>query len=34
MCGNTVNIVGALNPAFGNVCINSDGGFKGDHGKY
>ncbi|WP_314250590.1 chaplin [Streptomyces kutzneri] len=23
LCGNTVNIVGALNPAFGNVCINN-----------
>ncbi|MFA7766438.1 chaplin [Streptomyces sp. NPDC048723] len=22
LCGNTVNIVGLLNPAFGNVCIN------------
>ncbi|WKD34235.1 chaplin [Streptomyces xanthophaeus] len=22
ICGNTVNIVGLLNPAFGNVCIN------------
>lgn len=22
VCGNTVNIVGLLNPAFGNVCIN------------
>jgi hypothetical protein len=21
-CGNTVNIVGLLNPAFGNTCIN------------
>lgn len=21
-CGNTVNVIGALNPAFGNVCIN------------
>ncbi|OKJ96976.1 chaplin [Streptomyces sp. CB03234] len=21
-CGNTVNIIGLLNPAFGNVCIN------------
>ncbi|MDG5804762.1 chaplin [Streptomyces ossamyceticus] len=21
-CGNTVNILGALNPAAGNVCIN------------
>jgi hypothetical protein len=22
VCGNTLNLVGALNPAFGNVCIN------------
>uniref|UniRef100_J2JUZ1 Chaplin domain-containing protein n=1 Tax=Streptomyces auratus AGR0001 TaxID=1160718 RepID=J2JUZ1_9ACTN len=22
VCGNTVNIVGLLNPAFGNTCIN------------
>ncbi|GAA1906762.1 chaplin [Streptantibioticus ferralitis] len=22
LCGNTVNIVGLLNPAFGNTCIN------------
>ncbi|MFG3404864.1 chaplin [Streptomyces sp. NPDC048142] len=22
LCGNTVNLVGALNPAFGNTCIN------------
>ncbi|MGW0365267.1 chaplin [Streptomyces sp. NPDC002990] len=22
VCGNSVNVVGALNPAFGNVCIN------------
>ncbi|KJY17800.1 hypothetical protein VR46_44800, partial [Streptomyces sp. NRRL S-444] len=22
ICGNTVNIVGILNPAFGNTCIN------------
>jgi hypothetical protein len=22
VCGNTVNIIGALNPAFGNKCIN------------
>ncbi|MCX5207867.1 chaplin [Kitasatospora sp. NBC_00240] len=21
-CGNSVNVLGALNPAFGNVCIN------------
>ncbi|SPF02866.1 chaplin [Streptomyces sp. MA5143a] len=24
LCGNTVNIVGLLNPAFGNTCINED----------
>lgn len=23
VCGNSVNVVGALNPAFGNVCINN-----------
>ncbi|MGW4914218.1 chaplin [Streptomyces sp. NPDC004270] len=22
ICGNTVNIIAALNPAFGNVCLN------------
>ncbi|MFB0617572.1 chaplin [Streptomyces sp. AGS-58] len=22
ICGNSVNIVGALNPTFGNVCVN------------
>ncbi|MEV7089974.1 chaplin ChpH [Streptomyces sp. NPDC093085] len=22
VCGNTVNIIGLLNPAFGNVCVN------------
>ncbi|MET9570129.1 chaplin [Streptomyces virginiae] len=34
LCGNTVNIVGILNPAFGNTCINSgglDGHHKADH---
>jgi hypothetical protein len=25
VCGNTINIVGLLNPAFGNVCANVDG---------
>ncbi|BBC36240.1 hypothetical protein SGFS_075340 [Streptomyces graminofaciens] len=24
ICGNTVNIVGALNPAFGNKCVNEE----------
>jgi hypothetical protein len=23
LCGNSVNIVGLLNPAFGNTCVNS-----------
>jgi hypothetical protein len=23
LCGNTINIVGLLNPAFGNTCINA-----------
>ncbi|MFJ1750050.1 chaplin [Streptomyces sp. NPDC088116] len=23
VCGNTINVVGLLNPAFGNTCINS-----------
>ena len=24
VCGNTVNLVGLLNPALGNTCINGD----------
>ncbi|MFI7354754.1 chaplin [Streptomyces avidinii] len=23
VCGNSVNVVGLLNPAFGNVCVNN-----------
>jgi hypothetical protein len=23
VCGNTINIVGLLNPAFGNTCVNN-----------
>ncbi|MFD9415171.1 chaplin [Streptomyces goshikiensis] len=39
ICGNTVNLVGLLNPAFGNTCINAsghkDGHYKGEqHGEY
>ncbi|MCK1799101.1 chaplin [Streptomyces sp. XM4193] len=22
LCGNSVNVIGALNPAFGNTCVN------------
>ncbi|MEU1037172.1 chaplin [Streptomyces sp. NPDC005551] len=25
LCGNTINVVGLLNPAFGNTCINKSG---------
>ncbi|MGW5372377.1 chaplin [Streptomyces sp. NPDC004009] len=28
VCGNTVNVIGALNPAFGNACVN------GGHHRY
>ena len=27
LCGNTVSVVGALNPAFGNVCVNGGGSY-------
>ncbi|MFD3682698.1 chaplin [Streptomyces sp. NPDC058613] len=33
ICGNTVNVVGLLNPAFGNTCINNGGNDKGDYHK-
>ncbi|GAB3116285.1 chaplin ChpG [Streptomyces calidiresistens] len=23
VCGNTIDIIGVLNPAFGNVCVNA-----------
>ena len=29
VCGNTVNVVGLLNPAAGNACANSGGGHGG-----
>ncbi|MET4925230.1 chaplin [Streptomyces sp. PSRA5] len=33
LCGNTVDVVGLLNPAFGNQCVNADGGHdKGGYG--
>ncbi|WTW93897.1 chaplin [Streptomycetaceae bacterium NBC_01309] len=25
VCGNSVNVIGVLNPAFGNFCANVDG---------
>ncbi|MEU0195152.1 chaplin [Streptomyces afghaniensis] len=33
VCGNTVNVVGLLNPAAGNSCANKDGGRAGKPGK-
>lgn len=32
LCGNSVNVVGLLNPAFGNTCVNADGGHERGHG--
>ncbi|MFD6875583.1 MULTISPECIES: chaplin [unclassified Streptomyces] len=33
VCGNTVNVIALLNPAFGNTCVNASGGGSthGDH---
>lgn len=33
VCGNTVNVVGLLNPAAGNACANTGGGKSGGTGK-
>ncbi|HEY3483437.1 MAG TPA: chaplin, partial [Streptomyces sp.] len=30
VCGNTVNVIGLLNPAFGNQCQNISGHDGGD----
>jgi small secreted domain DUF320 len=32
LCGNTIDIIGVLNPAIGNTCINADG-HQGGHRK-
>ncbi|WP_405717708.1 chaplin [Streptomyces sp. NBC_00046] len=32
VCGNTVNVIGLLNPAFGNECVNADGQGAGGRG--
>ncbi|MFB7297283.1 MULTISPECIES: chaplin [Streptomyces] len=34
VCGNTINVIGLLNPTFGNTCANVDGGHDkgGDYG--
>ncbi|MFE2374678.1 chaplin [Streptomyces sp. NPDC059398] len=31
VCGNSVDVIGLLNPAFGNTCVN--GGHGRDHGR-
>ncbi|MEV5547102.1 chaplin [Streptomyces sp. NPDC052309] len=32
VCGNTVDVVGILNPAMGNACVNEGGSAAGGHG--
>ncbi|GAA1322535.1 hypothetical protein GCM10009647_056730 [Streptomyces sanglieri] len=32
VCGNTVNVIGLLNPAFGNECVNEGGSGTGGQG--
>ncbi|WP_371627407.1 chaplin [Streptomyces sp. NBC_01116] len=32
LCGNTINVIGLLNPAFGNTCANVDAGHHGKGG--
>ncbi|BFP50506.1 chaplin [Streptomyces fimicarius] len=35
LCGNTINVIGLLNPAFGNTCVNASGGHdNGGDGDY
>ncbi|MFB8772865.1 chaplin [Streptomyces broussonetiae] len=34
LCGNTVDIIGLLNPAFGNTCVNDGGHHEKHHGGY
>ncbi|MFG3017330.1 chaplin [Streptomyces sp. NPDC048254] len=30
VCGNTIDVIGLLNPAFGNTCVNEGHGKAGD----
>ena len=32
VCGNTISVIGLLNPAFGNTCANTSGGGSGGYG--
>jgi hypothetical protein len=31
LCGNSVDVIGVLNPAFGNTCVNAEGPMKPPH---
>lgn len=30
-CGNSVNVIGLLNPTFGNACVNGSGNYGSDY---
>ncbi|QLJ00339.1 chaplin [Streptomyces sp. NEAU-sy36] len=34
VCGNTIDVIGLLNPAFGNTCVNQGGGLGQHDGDY
>ncbi|MFJ9924663.1 MULTISPECIES: chaplin [Streptomyces] len=34
VCGNTIDVIGLLNPAFGNTCVNQGGGYAQPNGDY
>ncbi|MFH8340472.1 chaplin [Streptomyces sp. AM6-12] len=34
VCGDTVDVIGLLNPAFGNTCVNQGGTLAQGHGSY
>ncbi|WP_330333942.1 chaplin [Streptomyces sp. NBC_00536] len=34
VCGNTVNVIALLNPAFGTTCVNASGGGHHTEGGY
>ncbi|MFJ2603692.1 chaplin [Streptomyces sp. NPDC091279] len=34
LCGNTIDVIGLLNPAFGNTCVNPGNLHHGHHGGY
>ncbi|WP_440557679.1 chaplin [Streptomyces sp. SCPE 10] len=34
LCGDTIDVIGLLNPGFGNTCANPGGGFAQQGGDY